>query len=124
MIGKKHLPNSCPYCEAAMRPVAMECPLCRAEVRGRFRQALFQRLDDEEQRLLEDYLLAGFSIKALAAESGMGYAAIRTRLDRLIEHYKRLQEGENERKLVLQRVAAGEISAAEAAELIGNIDAR
>jgi hypothetical protein len=101
----------------------MECPLCRAEVRGRFRQALFQRLDDEEQRLLEDYLLAGFSIKALAAQSGMGYAAIRTRLDRLIEHYKRLQEGENDRKLVLQRVAAGEISAAEAADLIAKIDA-
>jgi len=121
-MAKKAVSNSCPYCEATMRPVAMECPVCRVEVRGRFRQVLFQNLDIEEQQLLEDYLMAGFSIKALAGETGMGYAAIRTRLDRLIEHYGRLRKAEGEKKRILEQVAAGSLSASEAAELIANID--
>ena len=106
-----------------MRPVAMECPVCGVEVRGRFRQVLFQKLDAEEQQLLEDYLMAGFSIKALASETGMGYAAIRTRLDRLIEHYGRLRKAEGEKKRILEQVASGSLSASEAAELIANMDA-
>jgi hypothetical protein len=123
MLDKKALPNSCPYCEATMRAVAMACPVCGVEVRGRFRQALFHKLDGEEQQLLEDYLLAGFSIKALASRTGMGYAAIRTRLDRLIDHYQQLRQGEAEKKRILDQVAAGTISASEAAKLIANIDA-
>jgi hypothetical protein len=107
-----------------MRPVAMECPACAVEVRGRFRQGLFQMLSDEEQRLLESYLLADFSIKALAQESGMGYAAIRSRLDRLIEHYRSLRNADEEKKRILEQVAANELSAAEAAELIANIEGR
>ena len=83
---------------------------------------MFQMLDDEEQHLLEDYLLSGFSIKALAKKTGMGYAAIRTRLDRLIEHYQRLRQGEEEKKRILERVAEGSISAEGAAKLIAKIE--
>jgi len=104
-----------------MRPVALECPVCGVEIRGKFRQTLFQMLQDEEQQLLEQYLLSDFSIKALAEKTGMGYAAIRTRLDRLIEHYQRLLAGEDEKKKVLDRLAGGEISAAQAADLIARI---
>jgi hypothetical protein len=107
-----------------MRPVALECPVCEVEIRGKFRQTLFQMLQDEEQQLLEQYLLSDFSIKALAEKTGMGYAAIRTRLDRLIEHYQRLLAGEDEKKKVLDRLAGGEISAAQAADLIARIPRR
>ena len=113
--------SNCPYCAAAMRATAMECPLCGVEVRGKFQQTLFQLLSGEEQQLLEDYLLAGFSIKDLARESGMGYAAIRSRLDRLIERYQRLREGEEEKKRILEQVAAGKLSATDAARLIAKI---
>lgn len=113
--------NSCPYCDASMRPVAMECPLCGVEIRGRFRQTQFQMLSADDQELLEKYLLAGFSIKALAEQTGMGYTAIRSRLDRLIERYDRLRQGEDEKKRILDSVATGEISVAEAAELIAKL---
>jgi len=101
-----------------MRPVAMECPVCGIEIRGRFRQTLFHLLSGEEQQLLEDYLVAGFSIKDLAQQSGMGYVAIRSRLDRLIEHYQALRRGEVEKKKILDRLAAGKITAQEATRLI------
>ena len=116
-----HHPGTCPYCQSAMRPVAMNCPVCGIEIRGRFRETLFQHLTPDEQLLLERYLLAGFNISALAEQTGMGYTAIRSRLDRLIEHYRRLRESEEEKKRILDRVASGEISAAEAAEQIDRL---
>lgn len=100
----------------------MACPSCGVEVRGRFRESLFQLLPDEEQQFLEQYLLAGFSIKDLAAQSGMGYAAIRTRLDRLIADYQALKEHDETKKRILERVASGELSAAQAAERIRSLD--
>jgi hypothetical protein len=104
-----------------MRPVAMECPVCKVEIRGQFRQTFFQMLSGEERQLLEDYLLADFSIKDMAASSGLGYAAIRSRLDRLIEHYRALRNGEEAQKAILQQVAEGKISAAEAARRISEL---
>jgi len=105
-----------------MRTAAMACPSCGVEVRGRFRESLFQLLPDEEQQLLEQYLLAGFSIKDLAAQSGMGYAAIRTRLDRLIADYKALKQNEEAKKRILEMVASGELPAIEAAARIRSLD--
>lgn len=101
-----------------MRTTAMECPVCQTEIRGPFRQTLFQMLTREEQQLLEDYLLTDFSIKDLAAQTGMGYAALRSRLDQLIAHYRALRQGEEAKKAILERVAAGKLSAADAARLI------
>ena len=100
----------------------MACLSCGVEMRGRFRESLFQLLSDEEQQLLEQYLLAGFSIKALAKKTGMGYAAIRTRLDRLIENYHALRRNEDGKKRILEKVASGELTAAEAAEQIKGMD--
>lgn len=117
-------PASCPYCSAALRPVVMECPVCRVEIRGEFRHTLFQMLSADEQQLLEQYLLLDFSIKDLAAQTGMGYAAIRSRLDSLIEHYTSLKMRDAEKKQVLDRVAQGKISAAEGAKLIARLGDR
>ena len=105
-----------------MRTVTMECPACAVKIEGRFRESLFQLLPDEEQRFLEDYMLAGFSIKDLAERSGMGYAAIRTRLDRLIANYQALRKNEDTKIRILQQVASGKLSAASAAEKIRSLE--
>lgn len=105
-----------------MRTTAMSCAACNVEIRGRFRESLFQQLSDPEQQFLESFLLADFSIKELANRSGMGYQAIRTRLDRLIETYQGLRSAEDQKKRILERVALGEISATEGAKLIRGLD--
>lgn len=112
---------ACPYCGTAMRVRTMECVSCGIEVQGRFRDSLFQLLTDEEQRFLEQYLLADFSIKELAAQTAMGYAAIRSRLDRLIADYRKLMMNEETQKRILEKVASGELSAGEAAERIRSL---
>jgi len=108
----------CPYCGASMRPVVMVCDRCEVEIRGRFRVTQFSRLSSEDLEFLERYLLAGFSIKALAEGSGLGYVAIRNRLDRTIESYRRLHQGEEAKCAILERLESGEIPAEAAAAAI------
>ena len=91
------------------------------EIRGEFHQGMFQSLGREDLELLEQYLLADFSIKALAERSGMGYTALRSRLDRLIQRYKDLKTNEQEKKRILDLLAEGKIDAAEAAQFIAAI---
>jgi len=116
-----HKKLDCPYCGEAMRPVVMACDRCDVEVRGRFRHAQFARLSDEDLAFLERYLLADFSIKALAEESGLGYVALRKRLDHLLDSYRALQAAELGRLSVLERLEKGELSAAEAAQALERI---
>lgn len=113
----------CPYCDLAMRTSALKCDACGVEVRGEFGETMFQRLSSDDLAFLEEYLLADFSIKALSERSGLGYAAIRSRLDRIIGQYRDLREGEAERRAILKRLERGDINAAEAAELISRVGA-
>jgi len=104
-----------------MRTQAMRCDSCGVTVSGDFPESLLGQLRGEDLDFLEEYMLAGFSIKALAESSGKGYAAIRSRLDRIIERCRGLREREARRRDVLARLSAGEIGAAEAARLIEGI---
>lgn len=99
----------------------MECPGCNVEIRASFQSSLLAMLGQDEQELLEQYMLAEFSIKALAERTDMGYAAIRTRLDRLISSYKSLKAKDQSKKQILDKVASGELSARQGAEMIKNL---
>ncbi|MBI4555973.1 MAG: DUF2089 family protein [Candidatus Hydrogenedentes bacterium] len=88
---------------------------------GQYRHTQYSRLPSEDLEFLEQYLLAGFSIKALAEESGLGYVAIRNRLDRAIELYRKLYRNEETKRTILERLEQGEISPREAAEAIERI---
>lgn len=101
-----------------MRPVVMVCDRCEVEIRGRFRATEFSRLSAEDLEFLGRYVLAGFSIKALAERWGLGYVAIRNRLDRIIQSYRRLHESEEAKRAILERLENGEISAEAATEAI------
>ena len=114
-------PTLCPYCRVPMRSAVMKCPACQVEIRSNFREVLFQFLSPEDLELLEQYLLANFSIKALEERTGMGYTALRSRIDRLIANYRRLLEGEDEKRRILDELAAGKITASEATERISRI---
>jgi hypothetical protein len=117
----KKIDAHCPYCGLTMRTSAMRCSACDVEVQGRFEQPLLGMLKAEDQQLLEDYMLTGFSIKELENRTGMGYAAIRSRLDKLITRYQSLKNAEEEKQRLLQMVSNGELTAAEAAARIKKI---
>ena len=120
-MDKETISTKCPYCKTVMRPTVMKCDLCNVEVQGSFRQPVFQMMSSDDLDFLAKYMLAGFNIKALEHETGLGYAAIRTRLDRMIEHYTWLREAEEEKRHILARVASNEITASVATELIAGM---
>ncbi len=110
------LSTSCPSCGLPMQTAAMSCAPCGVKIEGNFSETFFDRLAPEDQKFLERYLLAGFSIKTLERSSSLGYAAIRSRLDRLIANYKALKKMDAQKKAVLEKLRADEITVAEAKE--------
>ena len=123
-MARKLLSTSCPCCGLPMQTTAMSCPTCGVKIEGNFSQTYFDRLTPEDQKFLEEYLLAGFSIKTLERRSALGYAAIRSKLDRLIANYEAMKKMDAQKKAVLEQLRAGEIGVAEAKEriekLLGN----
>ncbi len=115
-MRKRMLSTSCPSCGLPMQTAAMSCTTCGVKIEGSFSQTSFDRLAPEDQKFLERYLLAGFSIKTLELSSSLGYAAIRSRLDRLIANYKALAKMDAQKKAVLEKLRADEITVAEAKE--------
>ena len=108
------LSTSCPSCGLPMQTAAMSCTACGIKIEGNFSETFLSRLTPEDQQFLEQYLLAGFSIKMLEQNSSLGYAAIRSRLDRLIANYKALAKMDAQKKAILEQLRTDEISVAEA----------
>ena len=99
-----------------MQTAAMTCTTCGVKIEGDFSTTLFDRLSPEDQKFLEQYLLAGFSIKTMEENSSLGYAAIRSRLDRLIANYQTLRKMDAQKKAVLEQLRNEQISVTEAKE--------
>jgi hypothetical protein len=113
---RKTLSKNCPCCGLAMQTAAMTCVVCGVKVEGNFSETAFNKMSPEDQKLLEQYLLAGFSITALEQNSQLGYAAIRSRLDKLIANVKALKQMDAQKKTILEQLRKGEITVAEAKE--------
>ena len=113
-MAKKLLSTSCPCCGLPMQTAAMSCISCGVKIEGDFSTSVFDRLNPEDQKFLEEYLLAGFSIKTMEESGTMGYAAIRSRLDRLIANYKQLRQMDAQKKSILENLRTGKITVAEA----------
>ena len=112
---------NCPYCSGPTGVTVRACRSCGCEIRAEFRENLFAALSEDECALLEMYLLADFSIKKLSERTGMGYLALRNRLDQLIERYRSLMNMEEETRKVLEQMEKGEITPLEAVKRIRSI---
>ncbi len=117
-MKKKFLSTLCPCCRLPMRTAAMACPTCQVKIEGDFSETLFNKLSSEDQKFLEEYLLAGFSIKTLEQNSSLGYAAIRSRLDKLIANYKAVAKMDGQKKAILEKLRANELSVTEAKDML------
>ena len=118
---RRLLSTSCPSCGLPMQTAAMSCSVCEVKIEGNFRETLFNRLAPEDQKFLEQYLQAGFSIKTLEQSSTLGYAAIRSRLDRLISNYIKIKDMDGQKKAVLEQLRTNEITVAEAKEKLEHL---
>lgn len=99
-------------------------------IRGRFEVPVYARLDHDQQRFLETFLRCRGMLNSVEKELNLSYPTVRARLDALLEALgmkptemredagKREKSAEKKR-LVLDELERGEISAEEAKEKLG-----
>lgn len=75
----------CPACDAPLRVTRLECPQCATAVEGRFELTPLARLDPEQQKFVELFLVSRGNIREVERVLGISYPTVRNRLEQVIE---------------------------------------
>ncbi len=115
----------CPICDELLEVTELYCRNCDTTVSGHFELSRFHQLTPEQLAFAELFIRCEGKITRVEDELGLSYPTVRNRLNELIEAlgYKVRPDTEpgptaEERKAVLDRLAAGDISSEEAIELL------
>ncbi len=117
----------CPICRENLEVTRLHCRNCDTELNGHFTLGRLYHLGPEQLSFVETFIRCEGKINRVEQEMGLSYPAVRARLNEVIralgyevgDSGKRLVS-EEERKEILAQVAAGDISAEEAIELLQN----
>jgi hypothetical protein len=118
----------CPACEEEMIVSEQTCLHCGTTVRGQFQPNIFSRLSPNNLKFLEVFVKNRGNVKEMERELGWSYWTIRNHLNEVIaelgfeEDAADLAFAEREREDILTRLEKGEISAAEASELLAKLE--
>jgi len=147
MRYKRHMAHDviaiCPVCEQELSVTRLHCRSCGTTLDGDFRVGRFGRLTREQLELLEGFLRSRGNLREMERETGLSYPTLRGRVDALI---RALGLGEppvgsppeedeaavgpartpvappastdEGRRVVLERLARHEVTAAEASRLL------
>lgn len=116
------LHNRCPYCSGALRFTRLTCEDCGLGLEGEFATPRLSRLEPEEQRFAELFVLASGSLKQMADLLGVSYPTVRSRLDKLIAHLKEEQARDEVRKRrILADIEAGRVPPKQGMRMIENL---
>lgn len=145
MARMYHAPSDCPVCGDDLIIVSKGCLQCGTELHGQFAGTEFDALDDAELDLLRVFLSSRGNLREVEKHLKVSYPTARSRYDAVLAKLgltpkadddappaaRRSDEwspeqGESEYGLpiseqdeLLARVAAGEVTAEEAAKLLG-----
>jgi len=116
--------GQCPICGGRLQATELHCRECDTSLQGRFDLGPFFDLTPEQLSFVETFVRCEGKITRVEAELGISYPTVRNRLNDVIralgydveEEPKSLSP--QERQAILQRLADGEISSAEAIELL------
>lgn len=106
----------CPECGKPMVPTLCRCNSCRLTLGGEFTVPLLGLLPSEDQALVIAFVRSYGSIKKIQEVLGVSYPTARARIDRIIERLNDMMTGPENHDLVIEQLARGEITAAEAME--------
>jgi hypothetical protein len=116
------LHDHCPYCAGALRITRLTCEECGLGLDGEFATPRLSRLNAEEQRFVELFVLASGRLKEMAELLGISYPTVRSRLDKLIVRLKVEQKRDEERKRrILADIEAGHIPPKQGMRMIENL---
>jgi len=118
VIGK------CPVCGDTMAVTRLHCRNCDSALEGQFSLGRFYRLSPQQLSFVETFIRCEGKLTRLQEELGISYPTARGRLTDVIRAlgYEIEEEPEpvssEERKTILERLAAGEITSENAVVLL------
>ena len=110
---------NCPSCkhETSIRMIA--CEACDLKLEGEFMLPRLARLSPGLQKLAEQFLLSGGSLKTMSKELDISYPTLRKNLDDLIGAVETLQKNDNHKiSNILIKIEKGDISSEKGLRLI------
>ena len=110
----------CPVCAEEMRIVRLQCDACGSALEGHFTLGRLQRLTREQVQFVEIFIRCRGKIKDVEEELGLSYPTVVARLNDVVqamgfEVQQDAAVAAARRQQVLDELASGSITAAEAA---------
>jgi len=114
--------DRCPYCSGALHISKLTCGDCGLGLEGEFATPRLSRLEVDEQRFVELFVLASGSLKQMAQLLGVSYPTVRNRLNKLIGRLKEQQaQDEEHKRRILEDIEAGHIPPKQGMRMIENL---
>ncbi|HZS88721.1 MAG TPA: DUF2089 domain-containing protein [Chloroflexota bacterium] len=110
----------CPSCGGPLLITEVRCTRCATQVRAHYRPCDFCGLSEEQSTFLRLFLTSRGNLSEVEKRLGVSYPTVRAKLDEVIARVSAVEAGEpprppHNRRALLDAVARGEISPAEAA---------
>ncbi len=121
--------EKCPTCGGELTITSLHCRSCHTRIESEYSTCRFCRLSQQNLDFIEIFVKNRGNIKEMERELEISYPTVRSRLDDVIKELGYEVEVESpgpgemadERRAILKQLNAGEISAAEATELINQL---
>ncbi|MBI4674431.1 MAG: DUF2089 domain-containing protein [Chloroflexi bacterium] len=113
--------EQCPACGGPLIIAEIQCSNCHLKMQGEFKPGLFSTLSDDQLTFVRAFLRVRGNLSEMEKVLGVSYPTIRNKLDEINQVLERAEKNpvaapvENTpRTAILQKLAAGEIDAAQA----------
>ena len=117
--------EQCPACGGPLVITEIQCSNCHLKMQGEFKPGLFSTLSDDQLTFVRAFLRVRGNLSEMEKVLGVSYPTIRNKLDEINKALERAEENpapaptaESPRSEILKRVAAGQLDAAQALELL------
>ena len=118
--------GSCPVCGDPLNVTRLHCRSCDTTIEGQFYLGRLERLSDEQLDFVEAFVRNEGKLNRLEKELGLSYPTLRSRLSAVIHAMgyevgaggEEPALGETERHQILDDLAVGKLSTAEAMQLL------
>ena len=117
--------EQCPACGGPLVITEIQCSNCHLKMQGEFKPGLFSTLSDDQLTFVRAFLRVRGNLSEMEKVLGVSYPTIRNKLDEINKALERAEENpapaptaDSPRSEILKRVAAGQLDAAQALELL------
>lgn len=115
-------PNQCPTCQSTLSTTELSCQACGTTLRGQWMSSPFAMLSADQQAFLVLFVRSRGNLSEVERALGVSYPTVRGKLEEVIQvladdgaaDVADVQTAGIGRREVLERVARGEISPADA----------